>query len=131
MLNFPLVGETLLIHKNKTMRNISGGKWMGFPACCVDRLLSPLGLSAWCPRLPTGGEKGDVFFPAASEHVAAVSGLCPQVGGFSVSSCLPGRASKDLGKGRRRPLLEGNFLCWPSSLLPWREGQTRLPSASC
>lgn len=110
------------------MRNISVGKRMGFPVWCVDRLLSPLRLSAWCPRLPSGVEKGDVFFPAASEHVAAVSGLCPRVGGFSLSSCFPGRASKDLGTGRRGPLLEGSFLCWPSSLLPWREGGTRLPS---
>lgn len=96
---------------------------------CVDRPLSSLGLfSALCSSLPAGVEKSETFFPAVSEHLAAVSGVCPWMGGPSVSSQLPRRAFKDCWRGGRGSLLKGDFLCCVSYLLPGRKGETKPPS---
>lgn len=100
------------------------GKWM----VCGQAAALSWAVSAQCPRLPAGVEKGETFFPAVSKHLAAASGLCPWVGGFSVFSHLPGRSCKDLWLGGRGSFLGSSFLRWLSYFLPGRKGETRLPS---
>lgn len=119
----PLGRETVLICKN-TPRPISMGTWV----VCGWAVVLPWAVSAQCPRLPAGVEEGESFFPAVSEHLGAVFGLCLWVGGFSVFSHLPGRSFKDLWVGGRGSFLEGSLLRWLSYLLPGRKGETRLPS---
>lgn len=60
---------------------------------CKEATVS-LELSCLCPKLLTGVEKGEIFSLAVSEHLAAISGLCPHMGSFTAFLHPSGRALK-------------------------------------
>lgn len=81
---------------------------MGFPVWCANKLLSLLSCLAWYPTLLSGVEMGKIFCLAVSEHLAAVSGLCPRMGSFAAFLRPSGRTLKVLSTDRRDlPFLQG------------------------